>query len=545
MHPPSVDSLARALRRNPALAELSHSMLVEVARKAIATVPGDAAVEAHRLGEVAARSLLRQVINATGVLLHTNLGRAPMPLPTSHPTAVRASNLEFDLSSGKRGSRRDHAAALAARLCGAEAALVVNNCAGALVLVMAALAEGQGVLVSRGELVEIGGAFRIPDVLRAAGAQLIEVGTTNRTRLSDYANGLRDAAAKPHQAPVGMVLKVHQSNFKIVGFTEEVDVAQLATLGLPVVADIGSGLLDERLPWLAEASGATPELAWLRNEPGARQSLQSGADLVLFSGDKLLGGPQAGIIAGSAALVERCARHPMARALRPGSLVLSALQDTLLRYARNEARSLPFWDMALRTVDSLSARASAIVEAVGDSRCTAVSMFSVPGGGTLPDRTIPSYGVCLDGAYGAPLRRFALPIAARSEHGQTLCDLRTVDPADDEVLIKAITVALSRSAAVASASTSAVNGATSSAGKATHLVDQSPGLTQLAGRSGRSPSDVPSVPSDTGAVGSAADAGVPSEFISSSANGADVAYGLDTFGAADGDLWLGENDGSE
>ena len=529
MHPPSVDSLARALRRDPALAELSHSMLVEAARTAVATVPGDAEAEAHRLAAVAARSLLRQVINATGVLLHTNLGRAPMPLP----------------SSGKRGSRRDHAAALAARLCGAEAALVVNNCAGALVLVMAALAEGQGVLVSRGELVEIGGAFRIPDVLRAAGAELIEVGTTNRTRLSDYANGLRDAAAKPHQAPVGMVLKVHQSNFKIVGFTEEVDVAQLATLGLPVVADIGSGLLDERLPWLADASGATPELAWLRNEPGARQSLQSGADLVLFSGDKLLGGPQAGIIAGSAALVERCARHPMARALRPGSLVLSALQDTLLRYSRNEARSLPFWDMALRTVDSLSARASAIVEAVGDSRCTAVSMFSVPGGGTLPDRTIPSYGVCLDGAYGAPLRRFALPIAARSEHGQTLCDLRTVDPADDEVLIKAITVALSRSAAVASASTSAVNGATSSAGKATHLVDQSPGLTQLAGRSGRSPSDVPSVPSDTGAVGSAADAGVPSEFISSSANGADVAYGLDTFGAADGDLWLGENDGSE
>ena len=488
-------------------------MLVEVARTAIATVPGDAAQEAHRLGEVAARSLLRQVINATGVLLHTNLGRAPMPLPTAHPTAVRASNLEFDLSSGKRGSRRDHAAALAARLCGAEAALVVNNCAGALVLVMAALAQGQGVLVSRGELVEIGGAFRIPDVLRAAGAELIEVGTTNRTRLSDYANGLRDAAAKPHQGPVGpvgpvgMVLKVHQSNFKIVGFTEEVDVAQLATLGLPVVADIGSGLLDERLPWLADASGATPELAWLRNEPGARQSLQSGADLVLFSGDKLLGGPQAGIIAGSAALVERCARHPMARALRPGSLVLSALQDTLLRYARNEARSLPFWDMALRTVDSLSVRASAIVEAVSDSRCTAVSMFSVPGGGTLPDRTIPSYGVCLDGAYGAALRRFALPIAARSEQGKTLCDLRTVDPADDEVLIKAITLALSRNTS---------RGAVTSAGFAT---------------------------SSNGAVGENPKVSDGSEVEDVSTTNAE--YGLDTFGAASGDLWLGENDGSE
>jgi L-seryl-tRNA(Ser) seleniumtransferase len=447
MYPPSVDSLARTLRRDPALAELSHSMLVEVARTAVATVPADAEVEAHRLANLAARSLLRQVINATGVLLHTNLGRAPMPLPTAHPTAVRASNLEFDLSSGKRGSRRDHAAALAARLCGAEAALVVNNCAGALVLVMAAMAEGQGVLVSRGELVEIGGAFRIPDVLRAAGAELIEVGTTNRTRLSDYANAQRDRVTNPQLPGVGMVLKVHQSNFRIVGFTEEVGVTELATLGLPVVADIGSGLLDDRLPWLADASGATPELAWLRNEPGARQSLQSGADLVLFSGDKLLGGPQAGIIAGSAELVERCARHPMARALRPGSLVLSALQDTLLRYARNEAWSLPFWDMALRSVASLTSRAEAIVAAVEDPRCTGVSMFSVPGGGTLPDRTISSFGVCLNGAFGAALRRFELPIAARAEQGKTLCDLRTVDPADDAVLIGAITIALSRNSA--------------------------------------------------------------------------------------------------
>jgi L-seryl-tRNA(Ser) seleniumtransferase len=359
----------------------------------------------------------------------------------------------------------------------------VNNCAGALVLVMAALAEGRGVLVSRGELVEIGGAFRIPDVLRAAGAELIEVGTTNRTRFSDYANGLGDRALQSQRPPVGMVLKVHQSNFKIVGFTEEVSVGELATLGLPVVADIGSGLLDDRLPWLADASGATPELAWLRNEPGARQSLQSGADLVLFSGDKLLGGPQAGIIAGSAALVERCARHPMARALRPGSLVLSALQDTLLRYARNEARSLPFWDMALRPVASLSARAAAIVTAVDDPRCTGVSMFSVPGGGTLPDRTIPSFGVCLNGAYGAALRRFELPIAARAEHGQTLCDLRTVDPADDSVLIKAITLALSKSSAQRAAGESV-------AGKPDAVTDP----------------------------------------VTSS---------------ADGDLWLGENDGSE
>ncbi len=498
MHPPSVDSLARALRRDPALAELSHSMLVDTARTAVATVPGDAEAEARRLAGIAARSLLRQVINATGVLLHTNLGRAPMPLAAAHPTAVRASNLEFDLSSGKRGSRRDHAAALAARLCGAEAALVVNNCAGALVLVMAALAEGEGVLVSRGELVEIGGAFRIPDVLRAAGAELIEVGTTNRTRLSDYANALRDRAMQSPRPPVGVVLKVHQSNFKIVGFTEEVNVSELATLGVTVIADIGSGLLDDRLPWLADASGATPELAWLRNEPGARQSLQSGADLVLFSGDKLLGGPQAGIIAGSAALVERCARHPMARALRPGSLVLSALQDTLLRYARNEARSLPFWDMALRSVASLAARAGAIVAAIGDPRCIGVSMSSVPGGGTLPDRAIPSFGVCLDGAFGASLRRFDLPIAARSEHGKTLCDLRTVDPADDAVLIAAITVALSKSAA-----------------------SSQTGLVEGSARGNR--------------IG-------PEALVGGVAG---EAYGRDTFGATDGDLWLGEHDGSE
>jgi L-seryl-tRNA(Ser) seleniumtransferase len=245
---------------------------------------------------------------------------------------------------------------------------------------------------------------------------------------------------------------------------------------------------------LADASGATPELVWLRNEPGARQSLGSGADLVLFSGDKLLGGPQAGIIAGSAELVERCARHPMARALRPGSLVLSALQDTLLRYARNEARSLPFWDMALRTVDSLADRAAAIVAAVGDPRCASVSMSSVPGGGTLPDRTIPSYGVCLAGSFGTALRRFSLPIAARSEQGKTLCDLRTVDPADDAVLIAAITQALAKSSDSAS-----------------HT-----------------------------------DAPTPLEGTSSGSSSAvDGTYGGDTFGAADGDVWLGENDGSE
>jgi L-seryl-tRNA(Ser) seleniumtransferase len=360
------------------------------------------------------------VINATGVLLHTNLGRAPLPgdaTPVESP--VRYSNLELDLATGRRGDRRRHAAGLLGLLTGAEEALVVNNGAGAILLALSALAAGRPVVVSRGELVEIGGGFRVPEVLATSGARLVEVGTTNRTRLDDYRQAVVDETA--------LILKVHQSNYRVVGFTEAVGVGQLAALGPPVVADIGSGLLDATTPWLP---GGPP--SWLAAEPAARQTLADGAALVTFSGDKLLGGPQAGVIAGRRDLVERCARHPLARALRPGGLVLEALHATALAYLRRDAAAIPFWAMATVPVDRLLVRAAAL--GVG----TPVECRSVPGGGSIPGVSIPSAGVRVDGDHTAVLRAGNPPIVARVHEGGTVLDLRTVDPGDDAVLAKAL-----------------------------------------------------------------------------------------------------------
>ncbi|MEY2406109.1 MAG: L-seryl-tRNA(Ser) seleniumtransferase, partial [Acidimicrobiaceae bacterium] len=309
--PPSVDALARSM----AEIDLPHPLLVDAARAAIAA--GDPG-SATRRAEAVRTALLGPVINATGVLLHTNLGRAP--LAVEQPSSY--TNLELDLATGRRGSRRDHAGALLARACGAPAALVVNNGASAVLLTLAALARGRGVAVSRGELVEIGGGFRVPEVMAESGARLIEVGTTNRTRRADYEAVAADAA---------LVLKVHRSNYRITGFTEEASVADVASIGPPVVVDLGSGLLDAACPWLPD--GPPP---WLRDEPAARQTLDAGAALVIFSGDKLLGGPQAGVIAGRADLVEACARHPLYRALRPGGLVLGALQQVALAYLERD-----------------------------------------------------------------------------------------------------------------------------------------------------------------------------------------------------------------
>jgi L-seryl-tRNA(Ser) seleniumtransferase len=394
---------------------LPHPLLVEAAREAIAAGdPGSARARA----ESVAAALLRPVINATGVLLHTNLGRAP--LAKGDPAApVRYSNLEFDLAAGQRGSRHLHAAGLLARAAGAEAAIVVNNGAAAVLLVLAALARGRRVLVSRGELVEIGGGFRIPEVMEQSGAQLVEVGTTNRTRLADYRRAVDSETA--------LILKVHQSNYRITGFTEAASIGELAGLGPIVVADIGSGLLDAAAPWLPDGPPA-----WLTGEPAARQSLTEGAALVTFSGDKLLGGPQAGVIAGQADLVERCARHPLARALRPGSLVLGALQVTALAYLRRDGAAIPFWAMATVPVAALEARANHL--GIG----TPVPCWSVPGGGSLPGQSIPSAGVRIDGDHSDALRAGHPPVLARVHDGATVLDLRTVDPADDPLLAEAL-----------------------------------------------------------------------------------------------------------
>ena len=422
--PPSVDALARSL----ATSGLPHPLLVDVAREAIAA--GDADSAAAR-AEQLRRTLLQPVINATGVLLHTNLGRAPLAASPPAP----ATNLELDLATGQRGSRQDHCGRLVARLCDAERAIVVNNNASAVLLVLAALARGREVVVSRGESVEIGGGFRVPEVMEQSGARLVDVGTTNRTRRADY-----QAALTRPGADVALILKVHPSNYRVEGFVEGTSVAEVATLdaAVPVVADIGSGLLDAACPWLADGPPA-----WLEGEPGARQTLAAGAALVTFSGDKLLGGPQAGVIAGRADLVAACSAHPLARALRPGALVLGALQDVLLSYLRRDAgTTVPFWRMAGLPGDVLEARAGAVVTALGGRAAElgahSTPVESLPGAGSLPGTVIPSFGIALDGDRTAGLRAADPPVVARVREGRTYLDLRTVDPADDAALTEAL-----------------------------------------------------------------------------------------------------------
>lgn len=393
---------------------------MQAAREAIAS--GDpSAVE--RIARRKERELLTPVVNATGVLLHTNLGRAPL----DHVSKSTAQNLELDLANGKRGSRQAGVGGLLATACGAEAAMVVNNCSAGLLLVLSALATGRGVAVSRGELVEIGGGFRVPDVMAQSGANLVEVGTTNRTRIADFARAAEES-------DLALTLHVHQSNYKIVGFTEAVSVAELATIDVPVVADIGSGLLDAACPWL---DGPPP--AWLNDEPAAKQTLAAGADLVVFSGDKLLGGPQSGIIAGAADLVKKCAAHPLARAVRPGGLVLGALQETALAYLRRDGNAIPFWRMAATPMADLTARAHAIVDTCAKSiAITVVETEAVPGGGTLPTVTMPSIGVRVQGDHLDALRQRDLPIIARVVDGNTVLDLRSVSPEQDARVIEAL-----------------------------------------------------------------------------------------------------------
>ena len=418
--PPSVDALARAMSASG----LPHAVCVELARRAIAE--GPEAFEqsaAINRAEVFAHSLLGPVINATGVLLHTNLGRAPLTM-THEPTAT---NIEFDLQTGERGSRQHPVGTLLAMLCGAEAAMVVNNNASAVLLVLAAIANERQVVVSRGECVEIGGGFRIPDVMEQSGAHLVDVGTTNRTRLADY----RRAIGRKN-ADVAAVLKVHPSNFRVEGFVESTTVADLATLDVPVVADIGSGLIDANCPWLA---GSPP--SWLHGEPAARQTLEDGAALVTFSGDKLFGGPQAGIIAGQGDLVAKCMQHPLARALRPGAHVLTAMQRTTLAYLdKTAATEIPFWAMVMATVDDLQSRAGKIIATAGVGDVE--SMQSLPGAGSAPGATIPSIGIRIAGDQLALLRSCEPPIVARTRDGATLLDLRTVDPGSDAAVAAAL-----------------------------------------------------------------------------------------------------------
>ena len=412
-YPPSVNELAESLSGSG----LPHPILVKEIRKAINE--GDWENLETRIQRIKTMSL-QTVINATGVLLHTNLGRAPWP----YSSTGQAINLELDLNSGARGSRQEHVGSLFATLCGAESAMIVNNCSSAVLLVLSALASEKGVAISRSEMVEIGGNFRVPDVLELSGAYLVEVGTTNRTRREDYERAIlanRD---------VGMVMKIHQSNYKIVGFTESVEIDGLTGMGVPLVADIGSGLLDESCSWLEMAPPT-----WIAGEPAAKQALASGADLVTFSGDKLLGGPQAGIIAGNADLIAKCLKHPLARAVRPGGLILSSLQELALNYLNRDWEAIPFWKMAMTSIDELENRVKKI--GCGDP----VSLESVPGGGTLPGVAIPSFGIQINDDISHELRLGtggSPPIIARVEEGSTFLDFRTVDPRSDEHVASAL-----------------------------------------------------------------------------------------------------------
>jgi L-seryl-tRNA(Ser) seleniumtransferase len=433
---PSVDRVVDELDGLP------HPVLVACAREAVdaaraavahgSAPTSEAVVEDARTRVAAARDgLLRRVLNATGVIVHTNLGRAPVATEAlGAATAVAAgySNLEYRMDAGARGSRHEHAGALLARACGAEAGIVVNNNAAAVLLALGALARGREVVVSRGELVEIGGGFRVPEIMAESRCRLVEVGTTNRTRLGDYAAQLRDDTA--------LVLKVHASNYRMIGFTEATPVAALATLGPPVMVDAGSGLLDATTPWL----GGPPE--WLRDEPGVRQVLAEGAALVTFSGDKLLGGPQAGVILGRSELVAACAAHPLARAVRADKATLAALQHVALTYLAGDAAALPVWRMAATPVADLRVRAADVVTRVGAG--LVVDTEAVAGGGSLPGLTIPSVGVSFAAADpdAALARLRAHDVVARIEHAAVVCDLRTVDPDDDDRLVEALAAAL-------------------------------------------------------------------------------------------------------
>ena len=375
----------------------------------------EATADAVLEGLPATATTMRRVINATGVVVHTNLGRAPLSRAAVDAvvTAAGATDVGLDLSSGRRARRgRGALDALAAAVPAAEAVHVVNSCAAALVLAATALASGREIVLSRGELVEIGDGFRIPELLESTGARIREVGTTNRTSLDDYARAVGQQT--------GFVLKVHASNFVVRGFTAGVEVEALASLGVPVVADIGSGLL-RRHPLLPD-------------EPDASSTLGAGADLVLASGDKLLGGPQAGLVLGTAELVERLRRHPLARAVRVDKLTLAALEATLRGPASPVAAAL---DADRR---ELLARAERIAGSLARQGIPATAIDSVAevGGGGAPGVELASAAVSLPAEWAEPLRRATPPVVGRVADGRCLLDLRAVDPEDDDQLTAAV-----------------------------------------------------------------------------------------------------------
>jgi len=457
---PSVDELLAHDRLRELIEEVGRPLVVAAARQTVATLRGEirrglaetelAVRLAHLEQEVAAETRellglsLRPVINATGVVLHTNLGRAPLSRAAAERVAAVAtqySNLEFDLGRGARGRRDVHAGKFLDRLLGAEASLVVNNNAAAVLLALNTLAAGGEVVVSRGELIEIGESFRIPDILARSGAKLVEVGTTNRTRLADYARAITRQTR--------LVLRVHPSNFRLVGFTERPALEELAQLArhkrLPLVEDLGSGLLVDLAPQGLD-------------EPLAAASLGAGVDLVTFSGDKLLGGPQAGILAGKRKLVEACRRNPLFRALRVDKMTYAALEATLASFLRGAADDVPALRMIRLTAEEIGARAETLRAELapalgGRAEVSVRAGESVAGGGSTPGTALPTKLLVVApramsaAELAARLRRPDAsgrpPVIARVEADRVLFDLRTVFPEQEAALAAALRAAFS------------------------------------------------------------------------------------------------------
>jgi L-seryl-tRNA(Ser) seleniumtransferase len=455
-HLPSVDRLLADERLRALSTQYSGDTIVALAREELASAraavarggqaPGLQAlvdaVEARARGALAPS--LRPVINATGVILHTNLGRAPLSdeaLAAMTEAARGYANLEFDLEAGARGSRHQHLEEQLRWLTGAEAAFAVNNNASAVLLALSALATHREVIISRGQLVEIGGGFRIPDVMAESGAFLMEVGTTNRTRLRDYEAAITDDTAA--------LMRVHASNFKVIGFTETVSVQELARLArerdLLLIDDLGSGCLLDTTRF-----GLAPE-------PTPQESIAAGADLVLFSGDKLLGGPQAGIIAGRRDAVDRLRRHPLARAVRIDKASIAGLAATLSHYLQDEAaEKVPVWRMIATPIDAIGRRARRWAKSAGSS-ANVVDGRSMIGGGSLPEEGLPTKllaigagnarlrsveGLLSAERLAATLRAHEPPVIARIERDTVLLDPRTVHPRDDRAVIEALRAAL-------------------------------------------------------------------------------------------------------
>ncbi len=438
---PSVSSLLETAGVKHLLEEYPRSVVLDALRESVEAARnagGGRKTEQEWVDTIASsirnasRPSLRRVINATGVILHTNLGRAPLPgaaIRAIEQVAEGFSNLEYDIASGQRGSRYSHCVGLLTQLTGAEDALVVNNCAAAMVLTLNALAQRKEVLVSRGELVEIGGSFRIPDIMARSGAKLVEVGTTNRTHDDDYRRAITPKT--------GAIVKVHRSNFAIEGFTADVSVDRLVFIaaehGLPVIHDLGSGLM---LPL---------DQYGIAGEPTAPSAVASGATLVLMSGDKLLGGPQAGIVLGKSAFVAKLRKNPLARAMRVDKLTLAALEATLRLYLdqKQALKQIPVLSMLTEKVETIERRAHSMADAL---RARGIAAEVVPsdasvGGGAFPTAKIPSRALSIgaDAAHLEEALRLGDPaVIGRISEGKLLLDLRSVMPGEDGVLTAAI-----------------------------------------------------------------------------------------------------------